>query len=91
MRFAVPTGRSEEPHPSSHVGPGAAHTLLFLSSRPSPILEVCVLSRPSPARGGWVPSQRTPTCLTHELLLVVESAVFLTGLHSYIDFLSFLQ
>lgn len=35
--------------------------------------------------------QGMPTCLTHELLLVVQGTIFLTGLDGHINFFPFLQ
>lgn len=58
---------------------------------PSPILQVCVVPGVFSHAQGCVTLEGTPTCLTQELLLVVQSAVFLAGFYSYVDFLPFLQ
>lgn len=62
--------------------PITVHTASFPASQPL-ILE------------GWrcsgAPPQGTPTCLAHELLLVVQGTVFLAGLDGHINRFSFLQ
>lgn len=54
-------------------------------------LEVCAAAGGFPSSSGPVVPRGAPTCLAHELLLVVQRAVFLAGLHSHVNCLSFLQ
>lgn len=86
-------GEMENDTPPPGAGLSTAHTLPFPHSRPLSCLGGLRSLRGPVQPTGTMSLLRghLPTCLTHELLLVVDSAVFLTGLHSYIDLLPFLQ
>lgn len=84
MQFPAPTvGHGTRDCLQSGVGVGSCSCSDFFPASQLPFPEVWFIP--------WAYPQGMPTCLTHELFLVVQGTIFLTGLDGHINFFPFLQ